>query len=141
MRDRAAAGVRAGALAPDPASARSGDLRRVLLLRLLSTRAEAHGSSPRAGGGPAPLLALLQHLVLGGDGGDDGRRHGAPPLASDAGLDDCLLLQRARRGALPLRRSLPGRLRAQGRAGPRTRAVPLRHLTLSLIHISEPTRL
>src|ERR1019366_10185065 len=64
-----------------------------------------------------------------GDGGDDGRRHGTPPLAPDAGLDDRLLLQRARRSALPLRRSLPGHLRAQGHADPRTRAAPIRHLT------------
>ena len=47
-------------------------------------------------------------------------------LAPDAGLDDRLLLQRSRRGAVPVRRSLPGRLRAQGRARPRTRAAPLR---------------
>jgi uncharacterized membrane protein YfcA len=38
--------------------------------------------------GSAPLLELVQRVVLGGNGGDDGRRHGTPLLAPGAGLGD-----------------------------------------------------
>src|SRR5450759_540951 len=64
VRDRAAAGARAGALAPDPAPALRGDLPRVLLPRLLPARPEAHRADPRADRGSAALLELLQRLVL-----------------------------------------------------------------------------